>query len=62
MNNWLKLVEVYTHRHLTVPTDHITAISGIAERYGQIFGNKYCPGLWSTSCPRALFWQHSRKR
>ena len=32
MNNWLKPVEVYTHRYLTVPTDRIVAISGVAER------------------------------
>ncbi|KAH7409439.1 heterokaryon incompatibility protein-domain-containing protein [Cadophora sp. MPI-SDFR-AT-0126] len=61
MNNWLKLVEVYTHRHLTVSTDRILAISGIAERYGSAFGGQYCAGIWQSSFPRALFWTHSDK-
>ena len=61
MNNWLKLVEVYTHRQVTVATDRILAISGIAERYGRAFGDQYCAGLWRSGFPRALFWTHSDK-
>jgi hypothetical protein len=61
MNNWLKLVEVYTHRQLTVATDRILAISGVAERYGRAFGDEYCAGLWRSGFPRALFWTHSDK-
>ncbi|RSL54077.1 hypothetical protein CEP54_010094 [Fusarium duplospermum] len=61
MNNWYHLVETYTHRQLTVPTDRILAISGIADRYGQAFGDQYCAGLWRSGFPRALFWRHSGK-
>jgi hypothetical protein len=56
MDNWHKLVRVYTRRSLTVPTDRILAISAIAERYGRAFGDQYCAGIWRRTLPAALLW------
>jgi hypothetical protein len=42
---WYNFVSVHTYRKLAVSADRILAISGIAERYGRIFGNKYLAGL-----------------
>jgi hypothetical protein len=57
----LSLVEVYTHRRLTVPTDRIIAISGIAERYGRVLGDAYYAGMWRSSLSRALYWEVDRR-
>ena len=57
MDNWYKLVEVYTCRHLTLPIDRVLAISGIAERYGRVFGDQYCAGIWRSTFAKALYWK-----
>jgi len=57
MENWFSLVKVYSHRRLTLPTDRILAISGIAERYGRVFGDQYCAGLWRSTFAKALYWK-----
>lgn len=62
MENWFNLVNVYTHRRLTLPSDKILAISGIAERYGKVFGDQYCAGIWRSTFARALYWKASGKR
>ncbi|KAG7293884.1 hypothetical protein NEMBOFW57_003944 [Staphylotrichum longicolle] len=57
MENWYKLVKVYSHRSLTIPSDRLPAISGIAERYGRVFGDMYCAGIWRSTFAAALFWR-----
>ncbi|KAH0565008.1 hypothetical protein GP486_001606 [Trichoglossum hirsutum] len=57
MHNWMKLVEVFTHRFVTMSRDRILAISGIAERYGRVFGDQYCAGIWRSTFAKALFWE-----
>lgn len=57
MHSWFRLVEVFTHRHLTLSVDRIHAISGIAERYGRVFGDQYCAGIWRSTFAKALFWK-----
>jgi hypothetical protein len=61
MDNWMRLVEVFTHRLLTIPADRILAISGIAERYGRVFGDQYCAGIWRSTFAKALFWRPADK-
>ena len=61
MHNWFTLVEVYTHRLLTISADRILAISGIAERYGRVFGDQYCAGIWRSTFAKALFWEPAGK-
>ncbi|RYO96356.1 hypothetical protein DL765_011607 [Monosporascus sp. GIB2] len=57
MNNWYRLVEVYSRRQLTFGTDKLPAISGLAERYGRVFGDQYCAGIWRSTFARALYWK-----
>ncbi|KAK0710170.1 heterokaryon incompatibility protein-domain-containing protein, partial [Lasiosphaeria miniovina] len=56
MRYWNDLLEVYTKRKLSVPTDRIMAISGIAQRYGAACGGEYLAGLWKDALPNALLW------
>lgn len=46
---WHRLVRAYTSRVLTVPSDRVLAISGIAERYETLFPSGYLAGLWRFS-------------
>jgi Heterokaryon incompatibility protein (HET) len=59
LSEWHHLVEMYTHRALTLPTDRLPAISGIAERYARILRDEYVGGLWRSNLPQELLWTHS---
>lgn len=56
-DSWYRLIESYTYRHLSVPQDRILAVSGIAERYGRLLGDKYYAGHWRSSLARSLYWK-----
>jgi hypothetical protein len=56
---WRELVEIYTQRNLTIPSDRILAISGLAQRCGAIHSDRYLAGLWRRSIEDDLLW--SRK-
>jgi hypothetical protein len=44
---WKNLVQSYSSRSLTVPTDKLPAISGIAQKYAQIISDcTYLAGIW----------------
>ena len=53
---WQTLVEVYTKRNLTKPSDKLPAISGLAHRVPAIFRTKYCAGLWESGVRHSLDW------
>lgn len=46
MQFWDALLNDYTRRQLSDPTDKLFAISGIAEYIGEILGFSYITGLW----------------
>lgn len=54
---WHSLVGIYTHRNLTLPTDRLPAISGIATRFGRILGDDYLAGLWKSRLATELLWR-----
>jgi hypothetical protein len=56
---WYMVLLVYTHRSLTLSTDRLPAISGIATRFGEIFRDDYCAGLWKSQLARELLWTQS---
>lgn len=65
LNRWWKVVNAYTQRSLSVPTDRPLAISGIAESFassmpggGDAAGSRrgYAAGLWEQDLPRSLLW------
>ena len=53
---WMDIVEGYTGRQLTYPTDSLPAISGVAQTFSQGLKDEYKAGLWSGDLPRQLLW------
>ncbi|KAF2855128.1 HET-domain-containing protein [Plenodomus tracheiphilus IPT5] len=57
---WAILVQEYTRRQLTIVTDKLPAISGLAMAYQKITGYTYISGAWQEEMPRALAWRKPR--
>ncbi|RDL34714.1 uncharacterized protein BP5553_07842 [Venustampulla echinocandica] len=55
LEQWHSLVTAFTHRDLTLPTDRLPAISGIATRFSNFLGEYYA-GLWKSYLWQELFW------
>jgi hypothetical protein len=53
---WHILVEEYTKRSLSFAQDRAVAISGIAERIGNMTKDEYCAGLWRLCLVNQLGW------
>jgi hypothetical protein len=56
MDLWEKLIENYSMRNLTVPSDKLPAIAGLAAAMHLVTGRKYAAGLWQEGFPEALCW------
>jgi Heterokaryon incompatibility protein (HET) len=56
---WEKVVADYTSRKLSVPSDRLLAISGIAKVYGDQTKDQYLAGLWLSDLPFSLLWEIS---
>lgn len=54
LGRWEKIVELYTRRDLTQPTDKLPALSGLAAIVHEHLGSRYLAGLWKDSLPAAL--------
>jgi hypothetical protein len=55
-NFWSKMVVYYSNCHLTVDTDRLIAISGIAKRLQAILSEEYYAGIWQSKLPQCLLW------
>ncbi|KAI1126895.1 heterokaryon incompatibility protein-domain-containing protein [Nemania abortiva] len=53
---WQGLVEEYTSRDMTNPSDRAKAISGIAAKIADGTGDRYCSGLWRSAFASQLAW------
>ena len=53
---WGELINRYTICELTVPTDRVVAISGVAKRMGEMLQDDYVAGMWRRSLPYQLLW------
>ncbi|KFA66596.1 hypothetical protein S40285_08277 [Stachybotrys chlorohalonatus IBT 40285] len=53
---WRNCVVEYSSRNLTIATDRILAISGVAEKYGSLMECRYLAGIWETSACLDLLW------
>ncbi|KAI1764938.1 HET-domain-containing protein [Hypoxylon sp. FL1150] len=57
---WNKVVEQYTQRQLSVPTDKLPALSGICQfiskRQRSTPSTRYLAGLWENELPYCLLW------
>lgn len=57
LTTWMKMVYGYTLRKLTVSTDRILAISGIAGFLGRFIEGRYWAGLWESDIAQCLMWK-----
>ncbi|KAK4172835.1 heterokaryon incompatibility protein-domain-containing protein [Triangularia setosa] len=53
---WSVIVQDYTQRKLSFPSDKITAVSAIAAIYHQEKPKTYVAGLWKEDMPECLIW------
>lgn len=56
---WLRIVTMYSRRHVTVPSDILPAIGGIAEEVQRVIGGTYCAGLWLDRFIVGLAWRRA---
>jgi hypothetical protein len=56
---WHHLVEEYSRRSLTVTTDKLPAISGIASKVKEATDSAYLAGLWKDNLASDLLWSSS---
>ncbi|PYH38103.1 HET-domain-containing protein [Aspergillus neoniger CBS 115656] len=53
---WYKIVEDYTCRDLTVPSDKLPAVAGIARTHALALNDEYLVGLWVQDLASGLLW------
>jgi hypothetical protein len=53
---WQTIVEKYSACNLTVPSDKLPAISGIAKLFAEVTGDRYIAGLWESRLLEQLHW------
>ncbi|KAK1778151.1 heterokaryon incompatibility protein-domain-containing protein [Copromyces sp. CBS 386.78] len=59
---WNRLIKTYTRRSLTMPSDRLVAISGLAEQLSSRWsGITYLAGLWSYRLIHGLLWYNEAK-
>lgn len=56
LDRWKDILERYTRRTLTLPTDRLPAISGVVMRLSRILNDEYCAGLWKSDIIVELLW------
>jgi hypothetical protein len=59
-DNWITLVEDYSHRSLSKLSDKLPAFAAIAENFAQTMkldASDYCAGLWRSDMQIQLLWQ-----
>jgi hypothetical protein len=57
LERWRDILERYTKRKLTLSTDRLPAISGVATRFSRILADEYCAGLWKSALTTELLWE-----
>ncbi|KAI0325395.1 HET-domain-containing protein [Cubamyces sp. BRFM 1775] len=55
-SRWWRIVEDYTRRKLSNPSDRLVAISALAEMFAPTLGPDYLAGLWRRTLLTDLFW------
>jgi hypothetical protein len=53
---WYQLVQDYTKREMTIDTDRIPALSGLAAKYAAVSQDRYVSGLWAGNIAYGLLW------
>ncbi|KAE9379693.1 HET-domain-containing protein [Stipitochalara longipes BDJ] len=57
---WYKIIEIYKNKILTVETDRLTAILGLAKRFEKLFGTGFLGELWVEDLHRGPLWREMR--
>lgn len=55
-SQWYELVQEYTHRGMTIPSDRLFALAGIAVAIAKTTKAQYCAGLWVEDLFQGLLW------
>lgn len=55
-DRWYDIIEDYSTRQLTLRTDMLPALSGIATRFASMLNDSYCAGLWRNDLLNGLAW------
>lgn len=55
-DRWFDIVLEYSSRRLTVATDVLPALSGLARSFQNLLADRYCAGLWANDILRGLMW------
>lgn len=55
--NWDSLVDLYSTKRLTYPSDKLPALSGVAEVVAGVSGDEYLAGLWKSDLLCGLLWK-----
>jgi hypothetical protein len=56
LDEWAALVSSYSGRELSISTDKLPAIGGVADKFGRILEDTYVAGLWKRTLPATLYW------
>ena len=56
LDGWRAVVASYTLNSLTVATDRLPALSGVASRFQRHLNTRYLAGLWEHTLPYDLLW------
>ena len=59
-SRWFAIVEDYTGRNLTVQSDILPPLSGLASAFQNLLRDEYCAGLWKSDIIRGMCWTRSR--
>ncbi|KAI1322455.1 HET-domain-containing protein [Xylariaceae sp. FL0255] len=55
--SWYEIVELFSSRRITVPSDKLPAVSGLAATYQTLINDRYIFGLWRSDLHRGLLWR-----
>ena len=53
---WETILQQYSRRQLTYPSDKLPALSGLASHYARLTDNGYLAGLWREDLAQLLLW------
>jgi hypothetical protein len=56
-DEWLRLIEVFSTRKLTMDYDKLVAISGLAQIVAEKSGDEYYAGIWKSNLVNSLCWK-----
>jgi hypothetical protein len=54
---WMEMIEGYSARELSVPSDKFAGVSGLASELAYLLGDPYVAGLWRKDLWRGLCWR-----